>query len=104
MPTTIEIKGILEEKLELLVEAGLYSSKTEAIRDSIRHLLEDQDFLSIAINLYKNNKVSTGKAAEIANLTVADFISECQKRRVKLSIGLDAIEDLGNEMQSLNNQ
>ena len=52
MPTTIEIKGILEEKLELLVEAGLYSSKTEAIRDSIRHLLEDQDFLSIAINLF----------------------------------------------------
>ncbi|MHA1448714.1 MAG: ribbon-helix-helix domain-containing protein [Candidatus Hodarchaeales archaeon] len=33
MTTTVEIKGVLEERLELLVKTGFYASKSEAVRD-----------------------------------------------------------------------
>lgn len=55
-------------------------------------------------NLYKNRKVSTGRAAEIANLTVAEFVHECQKRRVPLSIGIESIDELEDEMNLLREQ
>ena len=101
MPTTVEIKGILEEKLDMLIKAGLYTSKSEIVRDGLRHLLESIDFLSIALHLYKNGVLSTGKAAEIAGLSVAEFIKECQKRGIQLSIGLEDVNELDQELALL---
>ena len=101
MPTTVEIKGVLDEKLEILIASGLYASKSEAIRDGLRKLLEQQDFLSIAINLYKNKNISTGRAAEIANLTINDFIKECQKRRVPVKVGIETVDELDKELTLL---
>ena len=75
MPTTIEISGWLEEQLERLVEIGLYSTKSEAVRDAIRRFLESIDMSSIALKLYRNRNISLGLAAEIADKTYEEMLT-----------------------------
>ncbi|MCE7736801.1 MAG: hypothetical protein GPJ54_18100 [Candidatus Heimdallarchaeota archaeon] len=101
VPTTVEIKGVLEEKMELLLRSGLYASKSEIVRAGLRQLLESQDFLSIALHLYKNKEISTGRAAGIADMTVAEFVIECQRRKVPLDIGIEDTDDLKDEINLL---
>lgn len=104
MPTTVEIKGLIEERISLLVEAGLYASKSEVVRDGVRRLLETQDFLVIALQLYKEGKTSLGKASEIAGLSVNDFVGECLRRRVPIKVGPDDISEVFDELSILKNQ
>ena len=92
MPTTVEIKGLLEERLNQLVEAGLYASRSEAIRDSIRHLLAQIDLVEVAVRLYKEDKISLGKGAEIAGLSIPVFINECKNRGVNPKRGIENIK------------
>ena len=75
MTTTIEISGWLEEQLERLVEIGLYSTKSEAVRDAIRRFIETLDMPSIALKLYRMKGISLGLAAEIANKTYEEMIT-----------------------------
>ena len=48
----VEISGILEEKLRRLVELGLYSSISEAVRDAVRRLLQQLDMRSLALKIF----------------------------------------------------
>lgn len=103
MTTTVEIKGILEERLELLVKSGLYSSKSEAVRDSIRHLLKELDMKELAFKLYKDEQISTGLALEIAGMNLISFLEECKQRGIKPRIGFESIDDLKADIESLTN-
>lgn len=79
MPTTVEIAGDLEDKLEKLVLAGHYATKSEAVRDAIRHLLASYNMVDIAVSLYKRGKVSVAAAAHISGVSimkVMDILAE----------------------------
>ncbi len=66
---------ILEDEIDALISAGYYSSKSDVVKDALRTLLDSNKNLRIAaaVELYKENKVSIGKAAEVAGLTVPEF-------------------------------
>jgi len=61
----------LKIKLEGITKTGFYDSLSEFLRDSIRTTLTQNKDLRIALayELYKNNKISLGKASEIIQET-----------------------------------
>ncbi len=101
MTTTVEIKGILEERLELLVKSGLYSSKSEVVRDSIRHLLKGLDMKELAFKLYRDGQISTGLALEIAEMDLIKFLDQCKQRGFNPKIGSENINELKKDIKGL---
>lgn len=61
----------LKLKLEGITKTGYYDSLSEFLRDAIRNLLnQNKDLrISLAFELYKNKKISLGKASEIIQNT-----------------------------------
>ncbi len=45
-----------------------------------------------AIELYRENKVSLGKASEIANISIKEFLYELRKRGVPLNYDLEELK------------
>lgn len=61
--------------------------------------LEDEARLLIALELYREGRVSLGKTAEVAGLSVGDFMYELRVRRIPLNY--DA-EDLEHDLEVVN--
>ena len=53
--------------LEAIGHTGYYDSLSEFLRDAIRHMLQERKDLRIAMvyTLYKDKKITLGKAAEL---------------------------------------
>ncbi len=64
----------LKLKLDSITKIGHYDSMSEFLRDAIRTLLsQNKDLrISIAYNLFKENKIGLGKAAEILGDSLKD--------------------------------
>ncbi len=58
MVVSVDITGVLEERLRKLVELGLYASVAEAVREGVRKLLKDLDMRKIALQLYTSKNVT----------------------------------------------
>jgi Arc/MetJ-type ribon-helix-helix transcriptional regulator len=101
MPTTVEIKGELENKLEKLLLAGFYKNKSEAVRDAIRHLLKEYDAKDLAVSLYRQGKVSIAKAAEIAGVSFPKMKEILVEARVSPRLGVESAEDLKRDYKRL---
>ena len=101
MPTTVEIKGELEDKLEKLLMAGFYKSKSEAVRDAIRHLLKEYDAKDLAVSLYRQGKVSVAKAAEIAGVSFPKMKEILVDAGVSPRLGAESAEDLKKDYERL---
>ena len=80
---------VIDEGINALVRQNIYSSKEAVITDAVRALLELKPGLKIeiAINLYKNRKVSLWKAAETAGLGMEEFKEILSARNIKIEIG-----------------
>jgi len=72
--TTIEISGYIEDLLEALVRAGLYSSKTEAIREAVRRLVESYDLKDLSLRAFKNGGISFQLAVDISGISMDELI------------------------------
>jgi len=72
---TFSISEVQSLEIEALVKAGQYTSKSDVAKDALRCLFQHNPALKInaAIQLYKENKVSIGRAAEIAHINTIDF-------------------------------
>lgn len=101
MPTTVEIKGELEEKLEKLLLAGFYKNKSEAVRDAIRHLLEKYNNKELAISLYRQKKVSIAKAAEIAGVSFSKMKELLAEAGVSLRLGVESAREVKEDYRAL---
>ena len=79
---------IVEDGINALVGQKIYNSKDAVIIDAIRALLELKPNLKIeiAINLYKNKKISLWKAAETAGLEMEEFKEILSARNIKIEI------------------
>ncbi len=79
---------IVEDGINALVRQNIYNSKDAVITDAIRALLELKPNLKIeiAINLYKNKKISLWKAAETAGLGMEQFKEILSARNIKIEI------------------
>ena len=103
MPSTYSIPKIYEDEIEAVVEAGYYSSKSDVIRDALRHLFETKNHLKIsaAIEMFKKGKVTLSKAAEIAGIDTVSFKEILKDRGIKIEIQVDKKEDLDKRASKL---
>ncbi len=92
MVKSFSLPKVMEMEIDALVESGYYSSRSDVAKDAFRTLFERKSNLRIAgaVQLYKEEKVSLGRAAEIANITVEEFKEILQERNIKIEI--DAAE------------
>jgi len=63
------------QEIRALVKAGFYTSKSDVAKDALRCLLEHKPDLrvNVAIQLYKEEEISLGRAAEISRMNILDF-------------------------------
>ena len=94
---------IQELELSALVKAGIFSNKTEAIKEALRLLFVTRPQLSVeaAIQLYKEEEVTLGRAAEMAGITRWEFETLLADRGIERSVTCDPAEDLDRQVERL---
>ena len=92
MVSAFSLPPIMEMEIESLVHSGYYSSKSDVIKDAFRVFLETRSQLktAAAIELYKMEKVSLGKAAEISGMSLEEFKEVLKDRGIKITIHPDS--------------
>ena len=90
------VSELMKDEISALVKSGIYSSKSDVAKDAFRCLLEHKPELKInaAIEMYREEKVSLGRAAEIAGLVLLEFKDVLKERGVKivLNVGPEEME------------
>ena len=101
MPTTVEIKGEFEIRIKHLIDAGIYGNTAEAVRDALRHLLQDYDEKEIAAELYRQEKVSLAKAASIAGVSIIRMKKILIEKGIKPRLGVEGVKELYEDYETL---
>jgi predicted HTH domain antitoxin len=101
METAFSLPAIIEKEIEALIRAGYYSSKSDAVKDAFRTLLDTKPALKLAsaIELYKAGEVSLARAAEISGMNIEDFKHVLSDRGVKRIIKPDT--DIDNKVDEI---
>jgi predicted HTH domain antitoxin len=88
MPTSYSLPRLIEDEIDALIEVGYYSSKSDVVKDALRTLLETKSNLRVAasVEMYRRGKVSIGKAAELAGMSVIEFKEVLIDRGIKRQI------------------
>lgn len=75
MPSSYNLPELVKKEIDALVKAGYYSSKSDVVKDALRNLLSQKKNLRLAaaVELYKRDELSLGKAAEVANVGLVEF-------------------------------
>lgn len=78
----------LEDELQAVVHAGDYPSQEDAIRHALEVLLVANPplRLSTAVELYRQNKVTLSRAAEIAGVELETFKERLAEQDIVLSV------------------
>jgi predicted HTH domain antitoxin len=94
---------VQELELSALVKAGIFRNKTEAIKEALRLLFVIRPQLSVeaAIQLYKEEEVTLGRAAEMAGITRWEFETLLADRGIERSVTCDPAEDLDRQVERL---
>ena len=79
---------LLQDELGAVVQAGEYKSQEEAIRHALEVLLAANPPLRVktAVELYRREKVTLTRAAEIAGLELETFKERLAERGVSIHI------------------
>lgn len=84
---SIVIPVVLKEEIEELTKL-LKDDKSSLIRRILKYGIEEER-IKIAIELYIQDKVSMGKAAEVAKVSLWRFFDELHKRNIPLNYKLE---------------
>jgi len=81
--------SVIEKEISSLVGIGFYETEDGIIADAAGALLEKNPEMrrGIAVNLYKNGKVSLWKASEIARMNLEKFKDVLSYRGIKIKVG-----------------
>ena len=79
---------LLEDELQAVTQAGAYTSKEEAIEHALAVLLAANPQLRVdtAIELYRQEKVTLSRAAEIAGLEWDAFKEKLSERGIETMV------------------
>ena len=95
--------SIYDLGLEYLLKSKVYSSKEELVEDAIRNLIltKPEYRIDIAVNAYNDDKISLGKASEIAGITQEEMKQLLLQRGIKLRLGPKSKKEIEEEIQAL---
>jgi predicted HTH domain antitoxin len=80
---------LLKGLRDYMEAAGL--DRSAAIRRLLERGIKDWK-LELALNEYREGKISLMKASEKAEITVWEFLDELDKRKIPLNISMEAVE------------
>jgi predicted HTH domain antitoxin len=83
-----------DREVDALLRTGLSKSREEVISDAIRNLLLNNKSLrlELAIDLFRSDEVSLGRAAEIAGIDRWDFQDIRHERQIPIIIEAESAE------------
>jgi predicted HTH domain antitoxin len=86
-----------------LVEARLYGSEEEVVRDALRHLLRARPDarIQLAAYRYQTEGLSVAKAAELAGVSWAQMKEILLEKGIAPRLGPETIEEAEEEAQTL---
>lgn len=82
--TSFSIPELMKDEIDVLVESGEYSSRSDVMRDAFRTFLRKnpEKRVRITVELYKNGKVSLMRAAELAEMDLESYKEELEERGI----------------------
>ena len=94
---------MLRMELAVMPRTGYYDSTSEFLRDAMRTILAERKDLRIAIAcvLYKDGKVSLGKAVEIADVSYEEMKKILFEKGIKRKSGATTIKEMEEELANL---
>ena len=86
-----------------LVQARLYSSEEEVIRDALRHLLRarPEARIGLAVYCYQTEGLSLAKAADLAGVSWAQMREILLERGIQPRLGPETLEEAEAEIRAL---
>ncbi|OIO22683.1 hypothetical protein AUJ65_05740 [Candidatus Micrarchaeota archaeon CG1_02_51_15] len=87
--TYIHLPEMVRRDAQMLVDAGAFGNLSELIREAVRQFVASHkpSNLELAVELYRQDKVSLGKAAAIAGLEYSKMVDALYLRGVQPKIG-----------------
>ena len=84
--TSFSIPETMKQEIDVLVESGEYTSRSDVMRDAFRTFLRKnpEKRIRITMELYKNGKVSLMRAAELAEMDLESYKEELRERGINL--------------------
>ncbi len=94
---------MLKMELGAIPETGYYDSTSEFLRDAMRTILAARKDLRIAIAsvLYKEGKISLGKAVEVADVNYEEMKKIFIDKGIKLRRGATTKKEMEEELGKL---
>jgi predicted HTH domain antitoxin len=95
--------AIQDIELAALIKAGVFRSEREAMAEALRHMFatKPQLRLEAAIQLFKDEEVTLGRAAELAGMTRWEFEAILADRGIERVVVCDPAENLEHQVTSL---
>jgi predicted HTH domain antitoxin len=89
-----------DREVEALVRTGLYKSREEVISDAIRNLLLNNKSLrlELAIDLFRSDEVSLGRAAEVAGVDRWQFQDILKEHQIPIIIEAESAEEMDRDI------
>ncbi|MBS3123829.1 UPF0175 family protein [Candidatus Woesearchaeota archaeon] len=99
------VPEMLRMELGAIPETGYYDSTSEFLRDAMRTILASRKDLRIAIAsvLYKNGKISFGKAVEMVGVNYEEMKKIFIDKGLKLRRGASSKKEMEEELADLEN-
>ena len=90
-------------EFEYLLKIGVYRSEGEVLKDALRQLLLARPGyrIDIAVKLYADDKISLGKAAELAGISFDEMKEVLMQRGIKPKLGTRTISEALDEIDVL---
>lgn len=96
METCIKLPNEIANELRLIKKTGLYRDEGEFITDAVNTLLSARKDVreSLAIELYKEGKISLGRFAELMNLGYEESKELLASRNIRIRRGSKTPEEM----------
>jgi len=97
----LKLPRVLKEEADIYVEGGYFGNRSELIREAIRELLIklEKNRMNIAIDLYRNGKISLGKAAEISRVGYEKMKEILMERGIPILRGPINVKELSHDYE-----
>lgn len=96
METCIKLPNDIASELKLIKKTGLYKDEGEFIKDAVNTLLSARKDVreSLAVELYKEGKISLGRFAELMNRSYEESKELLASKKIKIRRGSKTPEEM----------
>ena len=96
----VKLPKVYKSEINAIIDAGCYVNEAEVIRDAVKILFESRPKLKLAaaIEMYKKEEVTLGRAAEIAGMGIIEFKDVLRDRGIKTIVPKTSIDELDKQV------